>query len=61
MMRVAPRDRGAGLTQLKFGVWCAFVGICRPVPPVRGRGCEPFRVSRRVFYLTPASGAGVCS
>ena len=22
---------------------------------------EPFRVSRRVFYLTPASGAGVCS
>ena len=22
---------------------------------------EPYRVSRRVFYLTPASGAGVCS
>ena len=38
MMRVAPRDRGAGLTQLKFGVWIAFVGICRPVPPVPGAG-----------------------
>ena len=38
MMWVAPRDRGAGLTQLKFGVWCAFVGICRPVPPVTGAG-----------------------
>ena len=24
-------------------------------------GNEPYRVSRRVFYLTPASGAGVCS
>ena len=24
-------------------------------------GAEPYRVSRRVFYLTPASGAGVCS
>ena len=23
--------------------------------------CEPFRVFRRVFCLTPASGAGVCS
>ena len=22
---------------------------------------EPYRVSRRAFYLTPASGAGVCS
>ena len=38
MMWVAPRDRGAGLTQLKFGVWIAFVGICRPVPPVPGAG-----------------------
>ena len=44
MMWVAPRDRGAGLTQLKFGVWCAFVGICRPVPPVRGRGCGSKRM-----------------
>ena len=33
---MAPRDRGAGLTQLKYGVWSAFVGICRPVPRFRG-------------------------
>lgn len=38
IMWVAPLDRGAGLTQLKSGVWSAFLGICRPVPPVRGRG-----------------------
>ena len=37
MMGVAPWTGGAGLTRLKFGVWIAFVGICRPVPPVKGR------------------------
>ena len=34
MIGVAPRDRGAGLTQAKSGARSAFVGICRPVPPV---------------------------
>ena len=34
MIGVAPRDRGAGLTQAKSGACVAFVGICRPVPPV---------------------------
>ena len=41
--RGAPRDRGAGLTQLKFGAFVALLGICRPVPrspvsPVWGWG-----------------------
>ena len=29
---VARLGRGAGLTLVKSGVWCAFPRICRPVP-----------------------------
>ena len=38
MIGVPPGDRGAGLTQLKFGACVALLGICRPVPPVWGWG-----------------------
>ena len=38
MIGVARWTGGAGLTRAKSGVWSAFVGICRPVPPVWGWG-----------------------
>ena len=50
--------RGGGVGLLGGG-WDGYLWV--RWPGSLGVASEPFRVSRRVFYLTPASGAGVCS